>query len=262
MIEVKDFHKTYETTVAVAGISFRVKAGEVMGLIGPNGAGKTTTLRSVAGIIPASRGRLVVAGFDVQLQPLSAKRRLAYVPDDPPIFSDLTVAEHLTFTAGVYRVGDADAKEARLLQDFELMHKQSTPARDLSRGMRQKLAIACALLHDPLAILLDEPLTGLDPHAIRTLKKTIIQRANEGVAVMISSHLLAMVEDVCTNVMILDRGQQQFFGTMGELRAMYQLESKAASLEDIFFAATSDTCVARFGQELETCNELATQANV
>jgi ABC-2 type transport system ATP-binding protein len=239
VIEVDDFHKAFADHVAVRGISFRVEPGEILGLIGPNGAGKTTTMRAIAGIIPASRGRLSVAGFDIATQAIAAKSRLALVPDEPPLFQDLSVEEHLSFYASVYRVNDASRKAARLVDEFELTSKLRAPASSLSRGMRQKLAICCAYLHDPQAILFDEPLTGLDPQGIRVLKRSLSERAAQGAAVMISSHLLAMVEDLCTHVLILARGEQRFFGPVNELRSSFDPVGEAARLEDMFFAATS-----------------------
>jgi ABC-2 type transport system ATP-binding protein len=239
VIEVDDFHKAFADHVAVRGISFRVLPGEILGIIGPNGAGKTTTMRAIAGIIPAGRGRLSVAGFDVAGNPIAAKSQIAFVPDEPPLFQDLTVEEHLGFYASVYRVSDADAKAAVLVDEFELTPKLRTPASNLSRGMRQKLAICCAYLHDPQAILFDEPLTGLDPRGIRVLKQSLTERAAQGAAVMISSHLLAMVEDLCTHVLILSGGEQRFFGPIEELRTSFDHVDTAARLEDMFFAATS-----------------------
>jgi ABC-2 type transport system ATP-binding protein len=239
VIEVDDFHKAFADHVAVRGISFRVEPGELLAIIGPNGAGKTTTMRAIAGIIPASRGRLSVAGYDIDASAIEAKSRLAFVPDDAPLFSDLTVEEHLSFYASVYRVSDARAKALGLLDEFELSGKLRTPASNLSRGMRQKLAICCGYLHDPQAILFDEPLTGLDPQGIRVFKRSLQERAARGAAVMISSHLLAMVEDLCTHVLILDRGVQRFFGPIGDLRNSFDRFETTATLEDIFFAATS-----------------------
>jgi ABC-2 type transport system ATP-binding protein len=239
VIEVDDFHKAFANQVAARGITFRVEPGELLGIIGPNGAGKTTTMRAIAGIIPASRGRLSIAGFDVAADAVAAKSRLAFVPDEPPLFQDLTVEEHLSFYASIYHVGDAHSKALRLLDEFELTTKLRTPAGTLSRGMRQKLAICCAYLHDPQAILFDEPLTGLDPQGIRVLKRSLQERAADGAAVMISSHLLAMVEDLCTHVLILSGGVQRFFGPLAELRASFDHVDTAARLEDMFFAATS-----------------------
>jgi ABC-2 type transport system ATP-binding protein len=239
VIDVDDFHKIFADQVAAQGITFRVAAGELLAIIGPNGAGKTTTMRALAGIIPVSRGRLSIAGFDVEADPIAAKSRLAFVPDDAPLFSDLTVEEHLHFYASIYRVDDADTKALRLLDEFELTDKRRAIASSLSRGMRQKLAICCAYLHDPQAILFDEPLTGLDPQGIRVFKRSLQERAAQGAAVVISSHLLAMVEEMCTHVLILDRGKQRFFGPIEALRASFDHEDEAASLEEIFFAATS-----------------------
>jgi ABC-2 type transport system ATP-binding protein len=239
VIEVQDFHKVFANQVAAQGIAFRVNPGEILAIIGPNGAGKTTTMRALAGIIPASRGRLAIAGFDVAVDPIAAKSRLAFVPDDAPLFHDLTVEEHLSFYASVYGVEDASSKAGALLTEFELISKLRTPAADLSRGMRQKLAICCAYLHDPEAILFDEPMTGLDPQGIRIFKRTIQDRAIHGTAVMISSHMLAMVEDLCTHVLILDHGKQRFFGPVDELRTSFGKIDGDASLEDIFFAATA-----------------------
>jgi ABC-2 type transport system ATP-binding protein len=238
VIEVEDFHKTYASHVAVRGVSFCVAPGEILGLIGPNGAGKTTTMRAIAGIIPASRGRLTVAGYDVAMEPISAKMRTAFVPDEPPLFSDLTVAEHLSFYASVYEVAGGEEIALRLVTDFELTGRLDTPAGSLSRGMRQKLAICCAYLHDPMALLFDEPLTGLDPQGIRVLKQSLQERAAQGAAVVISSHLLAMVEDLCTHVLILANGEQRYCGPIDELRDSFEALEATARLEDMFFAAT------------------------
>ncbi|MCI0359534.1 MAG: ABC transporter ATP-binding protein [Planctomycetaceae bacterium] len=238
MIKVEDFHKAFGDQIAVQGIAFHVEPGELLAIIGPNGAGKTTTMRALAGIIPASRGRLSIAGFDVEANAIAAKSRLAFVPDDAPLFHDLTVEEHLSFYASVYQVSDANSKALKLLQEFELTSKLRTTASNLSRGMRQKLAICCAYLHDPQAILFDEPLTGLDPQGIRVFKRSLQERAAQGAAVMISSHMLAMVEDLCTHVLILDGGVQRFFGPVEDLHKSFDQGDAAASLEDIFFAAT------------------------
>ena len=180
MIRVQDYHKAYRETVAVEGLSFEVPDGAVLGLVGPNGAGKTTTLRALAGIIRPTRGRLFIGGHDVVDDPISAKRELAYVPDDPKLFDALTVREHLEFIAATYRVSDWVPKAEALFQQFELVEKRDTMAQELSRGMRQKVAICCAYLHDPRDLLFDEPLTGLDPYAIRTLKASIARRGRRG----------------------------------------------------------------------------------
>jgi ABC-2 type transport system ATP-binding protein len=228
VIDVVDFHKIYRQTVAVAGLTFRVEPGQTLGLLGPNGAGKTTTMRAMAGVIPPTRGKLVIA----------AKRQLAYVPDDPKLFDALTVWEHLAFIASAYQVGNFPAEAERLLAEFELTEQRDKLGHELSRGMRQKVAICCAYLHAPHAILVDEPLTGLDPRGIRTMKRSLRDRAAAGAAIVISSHLLALVGDLCTRLLILHRGQQRFYGTMSDARAAFAGAAVDSSLEDVFFNVT------------------------
>ncbi|MEM7311566.1 MAG: ABC transporter ATP-binding protein [Planctomycetota bacterium] len=235
MIEISNFCKAYDCHVAVNDLSVQVEPGQILGLVGPNGAGKTTTLRAITGIIPSSGGEIRVAGFNLANDPLQVKQRTAYVPDDPQLFHDLTVEQHLAFTASVYNVSDAETKSNQLLKEFNLEFKRNAPAADLSRGMRQKLAICCAYMYDPGALLLDEPMTGLDPPGIRMLKQSIVRRAQQGAAVIISSHLLAMVEDICTHVLVLSSGRKRFLGSIEELR--YEFGNDTASLEDIFFRA-------------------------
>jgi ABC-2 type transport system ATP-binding protein len=240
MITVANFDKAYDETIAVSGLSFSVEAGQILGLLGPNGAGKTTIIRAIAGVIPPTRGRLSVDGHNVVTDPVEAKRRLAYIPDDPKLFELLTVAEHLRFTAQAWDVpADLAAERTEsLLRQFDLTAKRDTPAQELSRGMRQKVAICCAYLHAPDAIMFDEPLTGLDPRAIRTLKDSILKRAGEGAAIIVSSHLLSLVEDLCSHLLILNQGVCRFFGPLPELRSAFSEVSAGASLEDLFFHAT------------------------
>jgi ABC-2 type transport system ATP-binding protein len=240
MIAIHGFRKAYDGLIAVNDLHLEVQPGEIWGLLGPNGAGKTTTLRALAGIIAPSHGSLNVAGFDVERQAQQAKRCLAYVADDPQLFSELTVWQHLQLIAGLYDVRPWEPRATRLLEQFELLEKAGTNARGLSRGMRQKLAICCAYLYDPKAILLDEPMTGLDPHGIRQLQDSVRQRAAEGAAVMISSHLLAMLEGLCTHVLVMHRGEPRFRGTIDELRAAYGPQPMA--LEEAFFLATGGPC--------------------
>jgi ABC-2 type transport system ATP-binding protein len=241
LIHVQDYHKAYRETIAVDGLSFEVPGGAILGLVGPNGAGKTTTLRALAGIIRPTRGRLFIAGHDVVNDPIAAKRGLAYIPDDPKLFDALTIREHLEFIAATYRVADWASRSEALLQQFELVEKRDTMAQELSRGMRQKVAICCAYLHDPKAILFDEPLTGLDPYAIRTLKASIADRAATGAAIVVSSHLLSLVEDLCTHLLILNKGRSLFSGTLGEARSQYADLQGEASLEEVFFRATEQS---------------------
>ena len=241
MIEVEHYEKNYRETVAVRGLSFDVPAGAILGLVGPNGAGKTTTLRALAGIIPPSRGRLRVAGHDVVQEPTAAKSQLAFIPDEPQLFDVLTVWEHLEFTASVYRVPAFEPHAERFLTQFELTEKRDTIAQELSRGMRQKVAICCAYLHQPQVILFDEPLTGLDPRGIRTLKASIRERAEAGAAVIVSSHLLDLIDDLCSHLLILHRGQSLFHGTIGEAKCRLKDLGPDASLEEVFFQFTEQS---------------------
>ena len=242
MINVVNFSKCYDQFLAVDDLSFKVEPGQVLGLVGRNGAGKTTTLRSINGIIPPSQGQIEVDGFSIDTNPIELKQRTAYVPDDPQLFEDLTIEQHLRFQASVYQIAEPADEITRLLEKFELEPKRHDRASSLSRGMRQKLAICCAYLQQPKALLLDEPMTGLDPQGIRVLKQSIKEQAERGVAVIISSHLLAMVEDICSHVMVLDCGKTKFLGKLDELQAQFagDLAKDNQSLEQAFFSALGD----------------------
>jgi len=244
MIGVRALTKLYGSFTAVRSISFDVGPGEILGLVGPNGAGKTTTLRCVAGIISPSRGEVTIAGHDTRKDPVSAKRALAFIPDEPHLFEYLTVDEHLRFIARLYGVLDIDARLPPLLAELELSEKRRALPGELSRGMRQKLAIACGLLHDPTALILDEPLTGLDPGGIRRMRETIAARASSGAAVILSSHLLNLVEEMCTKLLVLRRGECVAYGTLSEIIST-RPELVNRSLEDVFLELTRDDTVAR-----------------
>lgn len=238
MIEVDGLTRLYGDFVAVSGLSFTVRPGEVMGLVGPNGAGKTTTLRCLAGVIPATRGELRICGFDLSRDPLAAKQRLAYFPDEPRLFDYLTVWQHLNFIARVYQVRDYERLGRQLLAELELAEKADKLPGELSRGMKQKLAIACGLLHSPQVMFLDEPLTGLDPLGIRRMKDTIVRRAGTGVAIIVSSHLLHLVEELCSHILILKNGQMVVHGALAEVRRRFAESAPDASLETLFLRAT------------------------
>src|SRR5687767_10146770 len=239
MIEVEGVTKVYGQLTAVDDLSFSVTAGEVLGLVGPNGAGKTTTLRSIVGIVRPTRGRISIAGHNVEHDPVAAKRVLAFMPDEPHLFDHLTVEEHLRFTGRLYGVADAPVRIPALLAEMELTEKRSVLPLELSRGMRQKLAIACGLLHRPSALILDEPLTGLDPAGIRRMRATIAARAQEGTAVVLSSHLLHLVEALCTTLLVIHRGRAIASGTPDQIMTE-RPELAGLSLEELFLALTGD----------------------
>lgn len=237
MLDVRGLTKYYGTFPAVRDLSFRVAAGEVLGLVGPNGAGKTTTLRSVVGIIRPTAGEIVVAGHDLATSPIEAKASLAFMPDEPQLFEHLSVTEHLRLMARIYGVADAAARIEALLAEFELTAKRDVRPDGLSRGMKQKLTIACGLLHDPRVLLFDEPLTGLDPASIRRMKQTIRRRAEGGAAVILSSHLLTLVEELCTRVLVIRAGRAVADGTIAEIVA-HRPELVGRGLEEVFLALT------------------------
>jgi ABC-2 type transport system ATP-binding protein len=239
VIAVRELTKLYGTFPAVRSLSFDVGVGEVLGLVGPNGAGKTTTLRCLAGIIAPSNGSVSIGGHDVQRDSLAAKRALAFIPDEPHLFEYLSVEEHLRFIARLYGVADVDARMPTLLTELELVDKRRSLPGELSRGMRQKLAIACGLLHEPSVLILDEPLTGLDPAGMRRMRETIAARAAAGTAVILSSHLLNLVEELCTKLLVMRRGERVAYGTIPDIIADRPALS-GRSLEDVFLSLTGD----------------------
>ncbi|QSQ24939.1 ABC transporter ATP-binding protein [Pyxidicoccus parkwayensis] len=240
VLEVDGLEKVYGDVRAVRGLSFSVAPGEILGLVGPNGAGKTSTLRCLAGILPPSAGRIAVAGNDLKQRTVEAKRALAFLPDEPRFFDYLTVWEHLNFTARLYGVEDWEARGRALLEEMELSGKEKALPGELSRGMKQKLSIACGFLHSPKLILLDEPLTGLDPIGIRRMKASLRRRAEEGSALVLSSHLLPLVEELCHRLLVIAGGRAVALGTLPEIRArLTGPESEGVSLEELFIRITS-----------------------
>lgn len=251
VLEVQGLEKTYGDVRAVQGLTFQVAPGEVLGLVGPNGAGKTTTLRCLAGILPLSAGRVGVAGNDLSSAPVAAKRALAFLPDEPRLFEYLTVWEHLNFVARLYGVEDWEERARALLDEMELANKEKALPGELSRGMKQKLSIACGFLHSPRLIILDEPLTGLDPLAIRRMKASLRRRAEQGTALVLSSHLLPLVEELCHRILVIAGGRVVALGTLADIRAhLSGPEGAGASLEELFIRITSAAPEPR--QERET----------
>lgn len=242
MIEAQSITKLYDKFLAVDDLSLTVHPGEVLGLVGCNGAGKTTTLRCLAGIIPPTRGTVLLCGHDLAADPIAAKRELAFFSDEPRLFEYLTVGQHLAFVARIYQVADYRERMQPLLEELEIADKVDQLPNELSRGMKQKLAIACGLIHAPRVILFDEPLTGLDPIGIRRMKASIHRRAQEGAAIIISSHLLPLLEEVCSHVMIVGGGKVLANGTLEEVIRRFSGEGDVPpDLEEIFFRATGES---------------------
>jgi len=242
-LEVQGLGKVYGELRAVSELSFEVKPGEVLGLVGPNGAGKTSTLRCLAGIIPPTQGLIRVCGHGLAASPVEAKRALAFLPDEPRLFEYLTVREHLNFVARLYGVEGWEEKGRALLAELELEGKEDALPSELSRGMKQKLSIACGFLHDPRLILLDEPLTGLDPIGIRRMKESLRQRARAGTALVLSSHLLPLVEELCDRILVIAKGRKVALGSLTEIRAQLGADGAGpagATLEDVFIRITAE----------------------
>jgi ABC-2 type transport system ATP-binding protein len=237
-IVVERLCRVYGDVIAVDDLSFTVERGEIVGLIGPNGAGKTTTLRALAGILRPSGGRVLIDGHDIVGEPIPAKSGLAFMPDEPHLFEYMSVEEHLRLIARLYGIDDIDARARSLLDELELTGREKRLPGELSRGMRQKVVIACGLVRRAPVLLFDEPLTGLDPLGIRRMRETITRRAAAGAAILLSSHLLPLVQEVCSRVIIMDRGHKVADGTVAELAARVDVAAAGSSLEQIFLRVT------------------------
>jgi ABC-2 type transport system ATP-binding protein len=234
-ISCRNLSKSYGNVAALDNLNMRVQGGTITGLIGPNGAGKTTALRCMAGIIPATTGEVRIDGIVMNSDAVAAKRLSCFVPDTPHLFDYLTVEEHLRFAGRIHSLKDIDSRVASLLRVFELQDKAAALPQSLSRGMKQKVAICLGFLHDPRAVILDEPLTGLDPLGIRSMKDAILDRAkNQGAAVVVSSHQLELMEEICDEIVLLDKGRCVASGTRDELQARLNASVSGLSLEEIF----------------------------
>ncbi|OGO25407.1 MAG: ABC transporter [Chloroflexi bacterium RBG_16_52_11] len=237
LIETNHLVKLFGDKVAVNDISFEVYAGEVFGFLGPNGAGKTTTIKMIAGLLLPTSGTVKVSGYDVQTQPLQAKAANGYVPDTPNLYPKLSGRELLRFVGDLYEMErkQVDRRIDELLRLFELEQAGDDPIDSYSHGMQQKAALACALIHDPKVLVLDEPTVGLDPRSARLIKDMLRQMAERGAAVFLSTHILEIAERMCDRIGIIDKGALIAVGSMEELRSLGKGET---SLEDIFLNLT------------------------
>jgi ABC-2 type transport system ATP-binding protein len=238
IIQAMGLTKTYGKFFAVRDVNFEVGAGQVFGFLGPNGAGKSTTIRMLTGLVRPSGGTAHVAGYDVIGEPREVKRRVGYLAEAPYLYPKLTGQEFLAFMAGLYEVDAVIARQraARLLGLFELDEKANDLVETYSHGMRQKLALAGALLHEPPVLFLDEPTSGLDPRSARLVKDLLVGLVGRGHTVFLSTHVLEIAEQLCTRVGIIDHGQVIAIGTLDELRQ--QARTEAYSLEDVFLQLT------------------------
>ncbi len=238
ILRLEGLVKRYGNFTAVGGIDLSVLRGQIFGFLGPNGAGKTTTIRMVAGILKPTEGRIVVAGNDVEEAPLEAKARVGYIPDRPYLYEKLSGGEFLRFVAGLWgKNGDAtEARADRLLELFQLTQWKDELIESYSHGMRQKLLISSALVHQPDLIVVDEPMVGLDPRSARLLKDLLREFVGQGGAVLLSTHTLEVAEALCDEIAIVQDGKIIARGTMDELRS--QSDAGEADLEEIFLKVT------------------------
>lgn len=240
LLNVRNLTKYYKTTLAVDDISFSVADGEIVGLLGPNGAGKTTVLRCITGIVQPTEGEIEVDGMLLSQKEQEVKRRLAFVPEVPNPYEMLTVMEHIRFIAMAYdTVATFEELAEPLLRRFEMYDKRNDLVLSLSKGMKQKLAIICAFIHNARTLLFDEPLIGIDPRGAHELKDMIIEAKAEGCSALISTHMLDTAERLCDRIIILNHGRKIAEGNLSELRGWAKM-GEDASLEDAFLILTEE----------------------
>lgn len=251
MLRLEGVVKRYGTFTAVNGIDLTVPRGEIFGFLGPNGAGKTTTIRMIAGVLQPSNGRIEIGGDDLATNPMGAKSRIGYIPDRPFLYEKLSGGEFLRFVAGLWGK-DETASEQRvegLLDLFSLSEWREELIESYSHGMRQKLLITSALIHQPELIVVDEPMVGLDPRSARILKDLLRAFVDSGGTVFLSSHTLEVVEAVCDRIAIIREGDIIAQGTMGDLRN--QVDAGEAHLEEIFLKMTGNEDMANVVASLQ-----------
>jgi len=239
MIEIKDCTKRYGELTAVNNLSLEVGESEIYGLLGPNGAGKSTTIKMMVGLIKQDAGVIRIGGYDISQDPINAKMMLAYVPEKSNIFDKLTAWEYLSFISGLYNMDkDLFRKNAEeYLKTFELYNWRDGIIGNFSHGMRQRLVLTSSFMRRPKVLILDEPHNGLDPKGVRLLKDILFKSRNEGMTILISTHIIALAEEICDKVAILNKGSVAAHGSNDDLKHYAKSEDK--TLEDIFLRLTS-----------------------
>jgi len=240
LIRVENLTKHYGKLAAVDSLNLDIPAGEIFGFLGPNGAGKTTTIKVMMGILRAGAGRVLLGGFDVEREPEKAKAITGYVPDRPFIYEKLTGGEFLKFVGALHHVEPAalERRTADLLETFELAAWREELVEGYSQGMKQRLVLGAALLHEPKILIVDEPMVGIDPRGARKLKDLFLALAKSGVAVFLSTHSVGVAEELCRRVGIIDQGKLIACGTMAELRQLAKVDD--GNLESAFLELTRD----------------------
>jgi ABC-2 type transport system ATP-binding protein len=240
MIKIKNVTKKYgKSFIAVNGLNLNIKAGQIFGFIGPNGAGKTTTIKMMTGVTNPDSGSLTINNVDVAKDPLSAKKQFGFVPDNPDMFLRLKGIEYLNFIADIYDVNKEDRSDliVNLTKEFEIFDALNDQIQTYSHGMRQKLVLIGALIHNPKVWILDEPLTGLDPKSSFKLKEMMKNHVKNGNVVFFSTHVLEVAEKLCDRIGIINKGKLVFEGTLTQLKQKYK---STKSLENIFLEITKD----------------------
>lgn len=239
MLQTFGLVKQFKQFRAVDGLDIVVRPGEIIGLLGPNGAGKTTALRCMCGILKPTEGTVLINGTDIVTDQATAKARLAFVPEVPSLYELLTVEEHLKFVAMCFRKTEGfEELRDQLLERYDLTEKRNELVATLSKGMRQKLSVACALVHDANVLLFDEPMIGIDPAGAHELKQELLRAKQSGCAILISTHLLDTAERLCDRVIIVARGRKIAEGTLADLQRLSGYEGR--SLEDVFLKLTEE----------------------
>lgn len=233
MLYIENLTKCYGTHCAVNNLTLHIAPGEIFGFIGHNGAGKTTTLKAAAGILPYDVGRITVDGIRMNEDPLACKRRMAYLPDNPDLYEFMSGIKYLRLIADIYGMGkERDARIAELSERLGIKANLGQPISDLSHGMKQKVAIIGAFLHEPRLVLLDEPFVGLDPHASHVLKEIMREHCDRGGAIFFSTHVLDTAEKLCDKVAIIKEGRLVVSGCMDEVRGDDSLEEVFLELSE------------------------------
>ena len=238
MIEVNNLTKKFNEATALNGVSFQVNEGEVFAYLGPNGAGKTTTVNILATLLTPTSGKVVVDGYDITKDGMEIRRLIGYLPEDFGLYPSLTVYENLDFAAGLYRISKSERKERirELLEFFGLWEKRDVLASMLSKGVKQKVGIARAMINDPKILFLDEPTSGLDPGMAREVLKLIIRLKEEGKTILMTTHLLARAEQVCDSIALINKGKILRTGKISDIKA----ELKSPTLEDVYFSVMGE----------------------
>src|SRR5215467_9870522 len=239
MIEFDQVKRNYGSKTAVDRLTLSIQPGEMFALLGPNGAGKTTTIKMIVGLLRPTSGSVRICGYDVVRETRQANRCLGYVPDEPYLYEKLSGREFLQFIADLYGLGreESATRIAREIRNFSLAEFVDQMTESYSHGMKQRLVLAAALLHDPAVLVLDEPMVGLDPRSMRLVKDMLRERADAGMTIFMSTHTLGLAEEIADRIGIVDRGRLRFLGTVDQLRQ--QLAQEHTSLERMYLDLTA-----------------------